>query len=144
MSKYHKSSNPFESDEEDEDFVMVGKSKPSPSTKQGGGPPYSSPRPPATSGPISGPQYSQRQNAVSASSYSTSSTYEESNPFDDRREQLLMRIANSENTQLESTQRALASIYDSESMGVATAEVCVLSLISEKNISYYISIIMAI
>ncbi|CAH1801986.1 unnamed protein product [Owenia fusiformis] len=39
-----------------------------------------------------------------------------------RREQLMEQKMMSENRQLESTQRALASIYDSEQVGIATAE----------------------
>lgn len=43
-------------------------------------------------------------------------------PFESRRQQMSRMIDASEDRQLESTQRALASIYDSESMGTATAE----------------------
>jgi DNA primase len=44
-------------------------------------------------------------------------------PFDDRRQQLTRLANESEDRQLESTQRALASLYESEQMGNATAEV---------------------
>ena len=47
------------------------------------------------------------------------------NDIDDRRRQLLSQIEDSEDRQLESTQRALASIYDSERMAITTAEVSV-------------------
>ncbi|KAL8560797.1 hypothetical protein ACOMHN_061832 [Nucella lapillus] len=72
MSRYSKTSNPFE-DEED-DFERV---------------PY-----PAKGG----------------------------NPFQDRRQQMSMLVDESEERQLESTQRAIASLYESEAMGNATAE----------------------
>lgn len=137
MSKYHQSSNPFESDEDEGDFVVVGKTAGSktnvaaPRTSQ-----YSSStntssssystnstnRPSNFPAPSAGHSYSQRQNQ----GYSGTQYYEDDSPFDDKRQQLLMKIANSENTQIESTQRALASIYESEAMGVATAEVCML------------------
>jgi len=44
--------------------------------------------------------------------------------MDDRKRQLFEEIDNSENRQLESTRNALSSLYDSEGMGIATAEVC--------------------
>ena len=44
-------------------------------------------------------------------------------PFDDRRQQLSRLVDESEDRQLESTQRAIASLYESEAMGNATAEV---------------------
>ncbi|XP_076452597.1 synaptosomal-associated protein 29-like [Babylonia areolata] len=43
-------------------------------------------------------------------------------PFDDRRQQLSRMVDESEDRQLESTQRAIASLYESEAMGNATAE----------------------
>lgn len=71
MSRYNKSSNPFE----EEDFVYVPRD-------------------------------------------------ESKNPFESSsRQKLAQMISSSEERQLESTQRALASIYDSEAMGTATAEV---------------------
>ena len=45
------------------------------------------------------------------------------NPFEDRRQQLSRMVDDSEERQLDSTQRALASLYESEAMGNATAEV---------------------
>ncbi|CAG5127273.1 unnamed protein product [Candidula unifasciata] len=124
MSKYHQSSNPFESDEDEGDFTVVGKTAgsktASSSTRTSGSSSTTSINrtsniSPSTSG-HSYPQRSQQQN------YSGTQYYEDDSPFDDKRQQLQMKIANSENTQLESTQRALASIYESEAMGVATAE----------------------
>ncbi|GFN92818.1 synaptosomal-associated protein 29 [Plakobranchus ocellatus] len=114
MSQY-KSSNPFEDDDDDgRDFVLVGKSKPA-----------------ATYSYNSGHQSSlasrqtKPQKSYSSEVHSSGYGYRgesESSPFEDRREQLMREINASENRQLESTQRALASIYDSEAMGVATAE----------------------
>lgn len=43
-------------------------------------------------------------------------------PFDDKRQRMQHMVHASEDRQLESTQRALASIYESEAMGTATAE----------------------
>lgn len=43
--------------------------------------------------------------------------------IEDRRQHLLSQIDASEDRQLESTKRALASIYDSERMAITTAEV---------------------
>lgn len=47
---------------------------------------------------------------------------EKGNPFQDRRQQLSRMVDESEERQLESTQRAIASLYESEAMGNATAE----------------------
>lgn len=44
-------------------------------------------------------------------------------PFEDKRQQLSRMVDESEDRQLESTQRAIASLYESEAMGNATAEV---------------------
>ncbi|XP_041349026.1 synaptosomal-associated protein 29-like [Gigantopelta aegis] len=44
------------------------------------------------------------------------------NPFEDKRTQILKQVDESESRQLDSTRRALSSIYESESMGTATAE----------------------
>lgn len=68
-----KSSNPFEFEEEEEDFVYVPKE-------------------------------------------------DGKTPFDDKRQRMQQMVHASEDRQLESTQRALASIYESEAMGTATAE----------------------
>ena len=60
------------------------------------------------------------------SSYSSNSSSSRTNgesPFEDRRQQIQRKVETSENNQLDSTQRALAAIYESEAMGVATAEV---------------------
>ncbi|KAK7087788.1 synaptosomal-associated protein 29-like [Littorina saxatilis] len=43
-------------------------------------------------------------------------------PFDDKRQQLSRMVNESEDRQLESTQRAIASLYESEAMGNVTAE----------------------
>lgn len=58
-------------------------------------------------------------------SFSSNRRYGEpaSNYQDDHRRQLFEEIDGSEDRQLASTQRALHSLYDSERMGVATAEV---------------------
>lgn len=110
MSRYLKSSNPFEDDEEepDKDFVMVGNKQNAQST--------------STKDSSFRSSQDQAQNNVSRYSSNTHYHDEENSPFEDRRRQLMMQIDNSENTQLDSTQRALASIYESEAMGVATAE----------------------
>ncbi|XP_059141307.1 synaptosomal-associated protein 29-like [Physella acuta] len=122
MSQYHKSSNPFEDDEEEgaNDFVVVD--------KKSSGQNQASSRS-AMTGSSSGayqraaPQQNRPHNPNSYSPYSTTSNYsDEDNPFEDKRQNLIRQIENSENTQLESTQRALASLYDSEAMGIATAE----------------------
>ena len=123
MSRY-KSSNPFEDDDDDDnDFVLVGKSKPS-STYT-----YNSDSLPSPSQSNSVGSNQRSMKAYNSSAYSPSSTgygyrgEAESNPFGDRRQQLMTQINESENRQLDSTQRALASIYESEAMGVATADV---------------------
>jgi synaptosomal-associated protein 29 len=132
MSRYKQSSNPFESDDTEEDFSSKYKSTTSqyssstvkPETRTSGSvkssTTYNRPMP-QDSSPYQNPQ---RSSTSHSSSYSQSSSQylEEDNPFEDRRSQLQMKIANSENTQLESTQRALASIYESEAMGIATGE----------------------
>ncbi|GFS20088.1 synaptosomal-associated protein 29 [Elysia marginata] len=123
MSRY-KSSNPFEEDDEDDsDFVLVGKSKPSTTYTYDNTSSLSSP---SSMRGVGGQLRS--QNTYSSSAHSSSSTgygyrgEAESNPFEDRRQHLMTQINESENRQLDSTQRALASIYESEAMGVATAE----------------------
>ena len=124
MSRF-KSSNPFEDDDEDDvnDFVLVGKSKPSATYS------YNSSNSPHANSASSQPRSQTSYDPSSLySSNSTSTGYgyrgeAESNPFEDRRHQLMTQIDESENRQLDSTQRALASIYESEAMGVATAEV---------------------
>uniref|UniRef100_A0A0B7AR90 t-SNARE coiled-coil homology domain-containing protein n=1 Tax=Arion vulgaris TaxID=1028688 RepID=A0A0B7AR90_9EUPU len=127
MSKYHQSSNPFDSDEDEGDFARKYASRSSQSPTPSAPSPQSSSYISSSSNAnrstaATGHQYSQKSNSSSSSSHSRSPYYEENSLFDDRLEQLQMKIANSENTQLESTQRALSSIYESEAMGVATAE----------------------
>ncbi|XP_012946367.1 synaptosomal-associated protein 29 [Aplysia californica] len=113
MSRYQQSSNPFDDDDDnlDSDFVMVGNKK--------------NPNAQAVSSTNRGASSSQPQDRYQKQSHYSSYDshyHEENSPFEDRRQQMMRKIENSENTQLESTQRALASIYDSEAMGVATAE----------------------
>lgn len=105
MSRYVQSSNPFEDDDDkiEKDFVMVNKGKSSASNSHNSRSNWSS--------------------NVYANDNRWNASAETSSPFEGRREQVMRQIENSENNQLESTQRALASIYDSEAMGVATAEV---------------------
>lgn len=73
-----------------------------------------------TASPSSG-----RSHTTTTSGYGHRERYD---PVVDRRAQLMMQIDESEDRQLASTQRALASIYDSERMGIATAEVMMCSL----------------
>ncbi|KAH9525486.1 Synaptosomal-associated protein 29 [Bulinus truncatus] len=125
MSRYHQSSNPFEDDDEeikDGDFIIVDKNKHSVSSSKTIGQSASSQmRSPTTNynKTISNSNY---DNSYTRKPYASHNSRTEDNPFEDRREYLQRQIENSENTQLESTQRALASIYDSEAMGIATAE----------------------
>lgn len=128
MSQYHTKSNPFEDEEEGaNDFVVVDK-------KSSGQNQASSQAAMKGSSSSSGAyqRTSSQQNyrphnppnSYSPYSDSTTSNYsDEDSPFEDKRQNLIRQIENSENTQLESTHRALASLYDSEAMGIATAEV---------------------
>ncbi|KAK0058807.1 synaptosomal-associated protein 29 [Biomphalaria pfeifferi] len=134
MSRYHQSSNPFDEDDDDikeDDFVVVDKNKLS-QTSTGNSNRYTAPSQPvkdprtvtpATSNKSATSSYSYgNSNGQARNAYPFHNSESEDNPFEDRRQYLQRQIENSENTQLESTQRALASIYDSEAMGIATAE----------------------
>lgn len=123
MSRY-KSSNPFKDDDDDtdRDFVLVGKSKPSATYTYNSGS-SSSTKPKNSVG-----DHPKSQKSYTSSAYSSGfNEYgyggeDERSPFEDRRQYLMTQINESENRQLDSTQRALASIHESEAMGVATAE----------------------
>ncbi|CAL1539257.1 unnamed protein product [Lymnaea stagnalis] len=137
MSRYKQTSNPFEDDDPDGDFVVVDKrstlsSSSSSSSQFNRTQPLasknetvlrSSVNPSASSFDKSSissvPNYNRQQKQNYSSEINSP---DGANPFEDRHQHLIQQIENSENTQLESTQRALASIYDSEAMGIATAE----------------------
>ncbi|KAI8749260.1 synaptosomal-associated protein 29 [Biomphalaria glabrata] len=128
MSRYHQSSNPFDEDDDDikeDDFVVVDKNKLS-QTSTGNSNRYTAPsqpvKDPRTVTPATSSYSYGNSNGQTRNAYPFHNSESEDNPFEDRRQYLQRQIENSENTQLESTQRALASIYDSEAMGIATAE----------------------
>ena len=112
---YPEKTNPFFDDDDDDDEFSYGR------LSSSSGPPKNSSNPPTNKG-FGGAYGGGVSYDVTDDDFARpvgKKTTRDDSSFDS----IQAQVDNSQNRQLESTQRALASIYESERMGVATAEV---------------------
>lgn len=116
---YPEKSNPFFDDDEDDDEFSFGRlsSSSGPTRKPQSG--FSNVSAPSKSKGFGGAYGGGVSSGISDDDFARPVRYDNQSKF----ESIQTEIDNSKNRQIDSTQRALSSIYESERMGVATAEV---------------------